>query len=141
MSIGAYEIAILAAGVFFLNGLLTGVWKFREMANSPDATAHPYVDTAHRASLLYSFAAILLAVFAQISELPDTVEIIATALPLAYFALAILGYMSLGLRKETDNQFRGMSASLNALMWTLVVAEIGGFSVLFYGVVIALFQA
>ncbi len=141
MSIGAYEIAILAAGVFFLNGLLTGVWKFREMANSPDATAHPYVDTAHRASLLYSFAAILLAVFAQISALPDTVEIIATSLPLAYFALAILGYMSLGLRKETDNQFRGMSTSLNALMWTLVIAEIGGFSVLFYGVVIALFQA
>ncbi|MDX1736168.1 MAG: hypothetical protein R3228_17460 [Halioglobus sp.] len=136
--ITAYQLGIVAAGVFFLNGLLTGVWKFRAMAASPEGLAHPYVDIAHRASLLYSFAALLLATFAQISQLPATVELVAIGLPLAYFAIAIVGYMVQGYRKETDNQFRDTSTSLAIATWSLVVAEIGGFIVLFYGVLLAI---
>ena len=40
----AYQLAIVSAGVFFLNALLTGVWKYRQIAASDQARAHPYVD-------------------------------------------------------------------------------------------------
>ncbi|MBT8136069.1 MAG: hypothetical protein KJO54_03540 [Gammaproteobacteria bacterium] len=137
MNLLASDIAILAAGAFFLNALLTGVWKFRQMAASSDGQAHRYVDIAHRASLMYSFAALLLAVFAAISQLPDMIEILATVLVLVYFALAIASYMVQGLRRQTDNQIADMSIAGRFFMWSLVVGEIGGFVVLFYGVIVA----
>ena len=137
------KIAIIAAGVFFLNALLTGVWKYLQMRASEDATAHPYTDIAHRASLMYSFAAILLAQFAEISQLPARTEFWAVLFPVLYFASAIIMYMLHGALRDTDNQLRQpfilgkMSLPtwfIVGYMWTLIVAEIGGFLVLFYGV-------
>ena len=52
---------LFAAGLIFLLALVLGIWKYRQMATSPDHLAHPYVDIAHRAALLYSFATLLLA--------------------------------------------------------------------------------
>ena len=63
----AEKLALLACGVFFLNALVTGTWKYVQIRSSPIAQAHPYVDVAHRASLLYSFAALLLARFVELS--------------------------------------------------------------------------
>ena len=140
-------IAIIAAGVFFLSGLLTGVWKYLQIKSSDSATAHPYVDIAHRASLLYSFAALLLARFCEISQLPPSVEIWAVSLPLLYFASAILMYVMHGALRDTDNQLKppfrlGQTplpgAFITGYMWTLITAEIGGFLVLFYGVLTAI---
>jgi hypothetical protein len=136
--ITAYQIAIIAAGIFFLNGLLTGVWKYNQIAASEDGKAHPYVDMAHRASLLYSFAAILIATFIEISQLSNTVETIATLLLIVYFAFAIMTYMIQGLLKKTDNQLRHITASTRWFMWSLIVAEIAGFAILFYGVLVAI---
>ena len=131
----APQLATLAAGVFFLNALLTGVWKYRQITASPDARAHPYVDVAHRASLLYSFAALLLARFAELAAFSDGVELAAVAAPLLFFAFAILGYMLHGALRDTDNQFlRPRSpALLGGFMVALIAAEIGGFCVLFWG--------
>ena len=143
----AEAIAIIVAGVFFLSGLLTGVWKYLQIKSSENATAHPYVDIAHRASLLYSFAALLLARFCEISQLSPTVEIWAVSLPLLYFASAILMYVMHGALRDTDNQLKppfrmGQTALpgafISGYMWTLVAAEIGGFLVLFYGVLAAI---
>jgi hypothetical protein len=136
----AYQLAIVAAGIFFLNALLSGIWKYLEIARSNDGLAHPYIDIAHRASLMYAFAAILIAVFIEISELPDAVEFIAALAMLVYFALAISTYMVQGYLKKTDNQLRNAPASTAWFMWSLIVAEVGGFCVLFYGVLAALFQ-
>ena len=136
--ITAYQIAIIAAGIFFLNGLITGVWKYHQIAASEDGKAHPYVDIAHRTSLLYSFAAILIATFVEISQLSNTVEAIATLLLVTYFSLAILSYMIQGFLRKTDNQFRHISASTKWFMWSLIAAEISGFVILFYGVLIAI---
>ncbi len=136
---GAYQLAVLASGVFFLNALLTGVWKYREMAASPEGVAHVYVDIAHRASLLYAFACVLLAMFANISQLPGWLELLAMILLVTYFALAIVIYMVHGYRKDTDNQMRKPTRSMHQAMWSLIVAEIGGFLILFYGVLTALF--
>lgn len=139
----AVRLALIASGVFFLTGLLTGVWKYWHMARTPTAQAPAYVDIAHRASLLYSFAALLLAVFASVSAWPAAVDYAATAAPLLYFAAAIAGYALHGLLRDTDNQFRRPQriGSLNlprhglaVFMVLLVVAEIGGFVVLFAGV-------
>lgn len=131
----AHALTIIAAGVFFLNALLTGVWKYLEMVRNDTGLAHPYVDIAHRTSLLYSFAALLLSVFADISQLPDPLELAASSLVLAYFAMAILSYMVQGALKRTDNQIRGAGFAVRAFMWSLIIGEIGGFLVLFYGVV------
>ena len=143
----AVRLCIVAAGVFFLTALLTGAWKYFEIARSPQAVAPVYVDIAHRAALMYSFAALLLAVFAGLSAWSDTVDLVAAALPLAFFALAIGGYVLHGLLRDTDNQFlqphrlgRGQlhPAAISGFMWLLMAAEIGGFVVLFAGAVQAL---
>jgi len=136
--ITAYQVAIVAAGVFFLNGLFTGVWKYLQIEASENAQAHPYVDIAHRTSLLYSFAAILIAVFVEISQLSAAVELVATLALVVYFGLAIMTYMIQGYRGQTDNQLREITATTRIFMWSLVAAEIGGFLVLFYGVLLAL---
>jgi len=142
-------LAIVSAGVFFLVALLTGVWKYLQIRGSESASAHPYVDIAHRASLMYSFAAILLARFAEISQLPESVEWWAVLFPLFYFAYAILLYIIHGALKDTENQlkppFKMGSLVLPPVfiglsMWSLIVAEIGGFLVIFYGVLIALLK-
>ncbi len=138
----AAKLAVLAAGIFFLNALICGVWKYAQIRKSVDARAHPYVDTAHRASLLYSFAALLLARFVELSDLSPGVELIATGLPLLFFALAICSYMLHGALRDTDNMFassRGAGAGASSqggvevFMAVLIFAEVGGFAVLFWG--------
>lgn len=139
----AVKLCVVAAGVFFSSGLLTGVWKYWHIARSPQAVAPVYVDIAHRTSLLYSFAALLLAVFAHLSAWQRSTNLWAAAVPLAFFATAIGGYILHGLLQDTDNQFREPhkigsmplpKGGLHGLMGLLVVGEIGGFAVLFAGV-------
>ncbi len=140
----AVALAVLASGGFFLTGLLTGVWKYAAMARSADAQAPYYVDICHRASLMYSFAALLLAVFAAHSAWSPQTDFWATAFPLAYFAMAIGTYAVHGLLRDTDNQLqkphrlgKGTMPGIliHSFMWALIVAEIGGFVVLFAGVI------
>jgi len=140
-------VAVIAAGIFFLTGLLTGTWKYLQIRASANGQAHPYVDICHRAALMYSFAALLLAKFAEISRLPETVELIATALVLFYFATAIVTYLVHGLLQDTENQLKPPfvlgrrivpGVMIGGLMWSLVAAETGGFAVLFYGALLEL---
>lgn len=142
----AQSVAIVCAGLFFLTGLMTGIWKYKQIMASAEGQAHPYVDICHRASLMYAFAAILLAKFVEVSQLPGMVELIAVSAVLVYFASAIITYFIHGLLQDTDNQLKPpfhvgkmkISSSAIALhMWMLIVAEVAGFLVLFYGVVIA----
>ncbi|TDG13337.1 hypothetical protein E2F43_07280 [Seongchinamella unica] len=134
----AYSLAIIASASFFLAGLVLGVWKYRAMATSKDGLAHPYIDIAHRAALMYAFASVMIAVFVQISQLSPRVELFAVSLLVAYFAMAIITYIVQGLRKDTDNQVKDMSASAVVFMWSLIAAEIGGFLIIFYGLIQAL---
>jgi hypothetical protein len=139
----AVQLCLVAAGAFFLTGLLTGAWKYAHIARSADASAPVYVDIAHRTSLLYSFAALLLAQFAALSAWSLTVNLWAAAVPLAFFAAAIGSYVLHGLLRDTDNQFRAPHrlgrlplprGGLHGFMWLLMLGEIGGFVVLFAGV-------
>lgn len=138
----AVRLSLLSAGVFFLTGLLTGVWKYWHIARTENAQAPAYVDIAHRASLLYSFAAMLLAQFAALSAFSAQTNLWAAGVPLALFAAAIAGYVVHGFLNDTDNQLRrphkvgALALPKNALlafMLLLMAGEIGGFVVLFAG--------
>jgi hypothetical protein len=140
----AERIALLGAGVYFLIGLLTGVWKYRAIMSSPAGQAHPYVDILHRAALMYAFASLVVWKFAELSALGRGVELAAVVALEGYFGIAIATYVVHALLKDTDNQLRapfrlGTStlprAAIEALMWSLIAAEVGGFVVLFYGAV------
>ncbi len=139
------DLAIISAGIFFLAGLITGVWKYQQIITSESGQAHPYVDICHRASLLYAFAAILLVKFAEVSQLPNHIELFSVGAVVFYFATAIIAYFIHGLLKDTENQLKPPhtvgtiqlpSGAIALYMWMLIAAEIGGFLVLFYGVLI-----
>lgn len=132
---GDTRAVLLAAGLIFLLALVLGVWKYRQMSTSPDGLAHPYVDTAHRAALLYSFAALLLAAFVELSGWSEAVDAAAAFLVIFYFLAAIGSYIWHGAKRDTDNQVRDPVRGTGAFFWSLVVAEIAGFSVLLAGFV------
>jgi hypothetical protein len=64
------KITLRGAGLIFLLALVHGLRKYRQILTSEDHRAHPYVDIAHRAALLYSFATLLIAVFVQRRSFP-----------------------------------------------------------------------
>jgi heme/copper-type cytochrome/quinol oxidase subunit 2 len=130
---GDTKAVLLAAGLIFIWALLLGVWKYRQIAASPEAQAHVYVDIAHRAALLYSFATLLIAVFVELSDWSTAVNAIAAFGPIFFFVAAIAGYCVHGFRRDTDNQFRDPVRGTHAFMWALIVVEIGGFAVLLAG--------
>jgi hypothetical protein len=117
----------------FLWALGLGIVKYRQMATSQNALAHPYIDTAHRAALLYSFATLLIAAFVELSAWSTLVNLVAAGALVFFFAAAVAGYMAHGLRRDTDNQFRDPVPGTHGFMVALIVAEIGGFAVLFAG--------
>jgi hypothetical protein len=124
---------LLAAALMFLFALLLGVWKYRQMATADDGLAHPYVDTAHRAALLYSFALLLVAAFVELSGWGTVVNLLAAGAMTFYFYAAVAGYVVHGWRRDTDNQFRDPVRGTHAFMLALIAAEIGGWLVLIAG--------
>jgi preprotein translocase subunit SecG len=131
------RLTLLAAGLIFLLALALGVWKYRQMATSENHLAHPYVDIAHRAALLYSFATLLIAVFVELSGWPTWVNLTAAMVVVLFFVIAIVTYISHGLKRDTTNQFEHPDRGVHAGMLALIVAEIGGFAALFAGFVYA----
>jgi hypothetical protein len=129
------RITLLAAGLIFLLALLLGVWKYRQMLASDDHRAHPYVDIAHRAALLYSFATLLVAAFVELSAWPVWVNLTA-AMVMVFFVGAIVGYVTHGLRRDTENQFDPPVRGTGAFMTLLILGEIGGFAVVFAGFIV-----
>jgi amino acid transporter len=117
----------------FLWALLLGVLKYRQILESEESVAHPYVDIAHRAALLYSFALLLVATFVELSGWGTAINLIAGGAMAVYFFSAVAGYMAHGLKRDTDNQFRDPVAGTHAFMAFLIVAEIGGWLVLVAG--------
>ena len=133
---------MIGAMLFFLTGLLTGSWKYFCIRNSAQAVAPVYVNIAHRAALLYSFAALLLAVFASLSVFSNTVNLVAISLPLFYFALAIVRYIFLGITNTTTNQHLNPPSRTGelVLLSSLIIAETGGFLVLATGFMVRVLQ-
>lgn len=131
----ATAVTLGAAGLIFLLALILGVWKYYQMSTSSNHLAHPYVDIAHRAALMYSFATVLIAIFVQFSIWPQWLNLVAAGVLVFFFLAAIASYIGHGARRDTTNQFSHPSTGLHAAMIALVVGEIGGFAVLFTGFV------
>ncbi|MGO9031076.1 hypothetical protein [Mycobacterium sp.] len=127
------RITLLAAGLIFLLALVLGVWKYRQIMAAPDHRAHPYVDIAHRAALLYSFATLLLAAFVELSAWPTWVNLTAAVVVVFFFVGAIADYIIHGVRRDTTNQFEHATRGSQVSMALLIVGEIGGFGVLLAG--------
>jgi hypothetical protein len=136
----AESFCIMASGLFFLTGLLTGVWKYWCMRTSPEAVAPPYVDISHRAALMYAFSCLVLREFARLSPLPESTKTVAAAVPIAFFGSAVLLYVVHGVLRDTDNQLkkphvlgrmRLSGALFTVFIAALVAGEVGGFLVLF----------
>jgi hypothetical protein len=130
------KITLLAAGLIFLLALGLGVWKYRQIVVSDDHRAHPYVDIAHRAALLYSFATLLIAVFVELSAWPAWVNLTAAMVVVAFFVGAIASYISHGARRDTVNQFDHPTRGLEVSMVLLILGEMGGFAVIFAGFIV-----
>ncbi|MDO9106472.1 MAG: hypothetical protein Q7U57_16095 [Methylovulum sp.] len=128
-------IALAASGIYFLVGLLTGLWKYLCMRKHPQAETPHYVNIAHRAALMYAFSAQLLAVFAAISAFQQWVNTLAVIPPLLFFGIAIIHYIQLGLTTTSNNSLRDSTdkAKDYLILNVLATAEIGGFSVLLLG--------
>jgi len=129
------EVVLLLAGLIFIWALALGIWKYRGMATSEDGLAHPYVDTAHRAALLYSFATLLLATFVELSGWSECVNLVAALAVIFFFVAAIAGYCYHGFKRDTTNSFVDPVRGTHGFMWALILVEIGGTAVLVAGFV------
>lgn len=129
----AIKISLLSSGLFLLSGMLIGILKYRRMMTRESHTAPVYVDIAHRAAFLYSFAMLVIARLLEYSPYSERVQLGATLMVLVFLALTVVGYLKHGLTEKTDNLFRERNFTTTWYMYLLIVGEIGGLSVILWG--------
>lgn len=138
----ALRLCYLFAGIFFTVGLLCGIWKYIDILRSETAVAHEYISVLHRSSLLYSFACILLAKFVELSTLSETINFFSALSVMIFFAFAQITYFLHAVLRDTENQFLKPyrlgnwfypSFMIHLSMILLILGEVGGFLVLFWG--------
>jgi hypothetical protein len=129
----AVKLSLLASGTFLLAGMLAGVWKYQQMLTTSDHRAPMYVDIAHRAALLYSFAALVMAKLLEYSPFNDTVKLVIAAVPLFYFAVTIVVYLIHGLKRTPQSQFTSRNFITTWGMYLLIAGEVGGVALIVGG--------
>ena len=151
MDIGSLDqsvsLAIIFSGIFLWVGMLTGVWKYYQISHSEQARAHYYVDIAHRSSLLYAPASLIIAVLAFFSVWAEGLNLIFVLINLFFFSFSILSYVLHGWLKDTTNQFKQPHQMgrwnlpkwiLSSAMIFLVIGELGATAGLLLGAIIGL---
>lgn len=134
--------AVLFSGIFLWVGMLTGIWKYYQIRQSAQARAHYYVDIAHRSSLLYAPASLIIAVLAYFSVWNELLNLILVLINLFFFSFSILSYILHGWLKDTTNQFKQPHQlgrwhlpkwMLSSAMILLIVGELGATAGLLLG--------
>src|SRR5882724_1212184 len=92
------KVSLLASGLFLLFGMLVGILKYRQMVTRPDHAAAPYVDIAHRAAFLYSFAMLVIAKLLEYNPYSGAVQLVAMGGVLVFLAATVSGYFAHGLK-------------------------------------------
>lgn len=142
----ATQIAIVFSGLFLWIGMLTGVWKYYQIRQTEQARAHYYVDIAHRSSLLYAAASLILAVLSHFTILAESVVLFCVLANLFFFAMSILTYIIHGLLKDTNNQFKRPHQlgrltlptwSMTTMMLALIIVELGATGILLLGTMLS----
>lgn len=129
----AVTLALAASGLFLLAGLVGGVLKYHGIMTRPGHRAHPYIDIAHRAALMYSFTALVMAALLKYSPYSATVQLWIAAVPLFFFATAIARYFQLGIQGREKNQFKQRNFITTWGMALLIVGEVGGVAAIVWG--------
>lgn len=129
----AVKMSLLASGLFLLAGMLIGILKYHRMMTRETHTAPVYVDIAHRAAFMYSFAMLVIAKLLEYSPYSVRVQLGASGLVLAFLTLTIIGYLAHGLKEDTDNLFHSRNFTTTWYMYMLIAGEIGGLSVIIWG--------
>ncbi len=129
----AVRISLAASGLYLLAGMLIGVVKYWKTMRSSEHRAPVYIDIAHRAAFMYSFAALVMAKLLEHSTLTTRVQLGALGLVLLFFTITIAGYFAEGLRDRTDNLFRERNFTTTWYMYLLIAGEIGGLAVILWG--------
>jgi hypothetical protein len=127
------KISLLASGLFLLAGMLIGILKYRRIMTSGDHRAPVYVDIAHRAAFLYSFAMLVIAKLLEYNPYSTTIQVGAVAAVLTFLVLTVIGYLSEGIKNRTDNLFRERNFTTTWYMYLLILGEVGGLSIILWG--------
>ena len=135
----AVKISLLSSGLFLLLGMLIGIIKYRRMFTTPEHVAPYYIDTAHRAALLYSFAMLVIAKLLEHVRFSLAVQLGAMGLVLVFLTLTVFGYLIHGIQNKTDNMFRERNFITTWYMYFLIAGEIGGLSIILWGFISAQF--
>lgn len=139
------KLAIVFSGLFLWVGMLTGIWKYTQIVKSELARAHYYVDIAHRSSLLYAPATLILAVLAYFSYWTEITNLICIIVNLIFFSFSIFSYVVHGILRDTNNQFKTPHQLgkmtlpkwiMRSAMILLVVGELGVTTTLLIGVIV-----
>lgn len=139
--------AVLFSGIFLWVGMLTGIWKYYQIRQSAQARAHYYVDIAHRSSLLYAPASLIIAVLAYFSVWNELLNLILVLINLFFFSFSSLSYILHGWLKDTTNQFKQPHQvgrwhlpkwMLSSAMILLIVGELGATAGLLLGTMLGL---
>ena len=140
----AVQLAIVFSGIFLWLGMLTGVWKYWQIRRSELSRAHYYVDIAHRSSLLYAAASLILAALSYFTVLSENITLWCVLANLLFFSFSILVYMVHGYLQDTTNQFKTphrlgrftLPAWLISLMMVaLIIAELLATAILVIGTI------
>ena len=129
----AIKITLAASGIFLFVGMIGGIIKYRGIMSSPDHRAHPYIDMVHRASFLYSIAALVMAELLKYSPFSEQVQLVITGVPLFFFAVAIGQYFKLGIENKVTNQFKERNFQTTWGMLFLIIGELGGVGAIVWG--------
>lgn len=141
----ATKLAIIFSGIFLWVGMLTGVWKYYQIRNTELARAHYYVNIAHRSSLLYAAASLILAALSYFTSLSDSLSLFCVVANLFFFSMSILVYIIHGMLKDTTNQFKQPHKlgqwsiprwCMTFLMLSLIMVELGATAVLLLGTIL-----
>lgn len=129
----AVKISLLASGLFLLAGMLIGIVKHQRMLKSADHMAPAYIDIAHRAAFLYSFAMLVIAKLLEYSPYSQTVQLTALGSILIFLSVTIVGYFVTGMLNKTDNLFRNRDFRTTWYVYMLTVGEIAGLTIIIWG--------
>lgn len=129
----AIKISLLSSGLFLLAGMLVGIVKHQRMLKSADHMAPAYIDIAHRAAFLYSFAMLVIAKLLEYSPYSETVQLGAMGLVLVFLGVTIVGYFVTGMMNKTDNLFRNRDFRTTWYVYMLTLGEITGLAIIVWG--------
>jgi len=135
----AVKISLLSSGLFLLLGMLIGIIKYQRMLSTAEHLAPVYINIAHRAALLYSFAMLVVAALLEHGNGSLKLQLGATFSLLLFLTLTVFGYLAHGLQNQTDNMFRRRNFITTWYMYFLIVGEIGGLSIILWGFISAQF--